>query len=219
MPTPDPPTFQEDPRAAAARTIKPGWAPVALTSWYPHKHKPQLNHLITEAQRRLPGLRCKNWTAPKLVEWLTANADDGTASYSRGDISSTPAHLDIPTGAGTPLVLAKSPLKPKAKRGAEFEASCIVADERAEAAAKRRKAEVDAESAKDELIDSKMAALEKVEAKLNATVDGSATLMDFYQQRKDGLEAELKLLLGPAPIAKSTREEASVNIDVSRAAI
>lgn len=193
-------------RVAAARTIKPGWVHIPLTEWKPTKSKPQLEHLMAEATRRLPTIKCKNWSSQKLVHWLSQNADDGTAvKYPR--VPSTKAAAEAGEaggGSGEPPPAAMpafvAPVTKKRVATMEVDEK-VVADEHAAAAAKRRKAECEAEAASDQLIESKLLALGKACEMLGgATADGGAGnegggMVELLKQRKATLEEEIKALL------------------------
>jgi hypothetical protein len=156
-----------DPRLLAARTIRPGWAAFPLKDWNPHKHKPQFAQLVAEAQRRLPGLKCKNWPVTKIVEWLAANDDDGTAvNFPRVSSDDASAHG---SAGGSKSVKRSSADAFGGHNGASSSSSASVdADERAEMAARRRRAELAAEAEKDQLVNAKMVSLEQAAEKLAA---------------------------------------------------
>lgn len=152
-----------DPRFLAAQTIRPGWAAVPLKDWNPHKHKPQFAQLVAEAQRRLPGLKCKNWPVTKIVDWLAANGDDGSAvNFPRVSSDDAAAHAAAGGGKGAKRSGAD------AFGGGYLGAAAGDADERLEMAARRRRAELAAEAEKDQLVNAKMLSLEQAAEKLAA---------------------------------------------------
>lgn len=155
-----------DPRLLAARTIRPGWAAFPLKDWNPHKHKPQFAQLVAEAQRRLPGLKCKNWPVTKIVEWLAANDDDGTAvNFPRVSSEDASSHG---SAGGSKSVKRSSADAFGHHNGSSSSSASVDADERAEMAARRRRAELAAEAEKDQLVNAKMVSLEQAAEKLAA---------------------------------------------------
>ena len=72
----------------------------------------------------------------------------------------------------------------------------------AESAAKRRKAELEAEGARDDLIDSKIAKLEHLAKLLPSETEIDPTLRAVLQQRKEALATEISSLIeGPGRMA------------------
>lgn len=72
---------REEQRRKAASSIRPGWAPLALSQWKPKKFKPKLEHLKAEAEARnkaVPNFR----TTQEYVSWLSLNGpdEDGTGA-------------------------------------------------------------------------------------------------------------------------------------------
>lgn len=83
---------REAQRAASAKSIRPGWAPQALSGWKPKCYKPELKHLIFEATARnkaVPNLRGKQ----EYVTWLSLNGpdegDEEGAGTAEGSVHST----------------------------------------------------------------------------------------------------------------------------------
>jgi hypothetical protein len=165
-----------DPRFLAAQTIRPGWAAVPLKDWNPHKHKPQFAQLVAEAQRRLPGLKCKNWPVTKIVDWLAANGDDGSAvNFPRVSSDDAAAHAAAAGGRG---------VKRSSGDALVGDPPSVDADERAEMAARRRRAELAAEAEKDQLVNAKMLSLEKAAEKLAACPAAADPSMHSLLQRR-----------------------------------
>jgi hypothetical protein len=61
-------------RVAAAASIRPGWMRQELKKWIPIVEKPHVHHLLAAAKERAAAsgfdLKCTQWSAEKLVEWL-----------------------------------------------------------------------------------------------------------------------------------------------------
>jgi hypothetical protein len=166
-----------DPRFLAAQTIRPGWAAVPLKDWNPHKHKPQFAQLVAEAQRRLPGLKCKNWPVTKIVDWLAANGDDGSAvNFPRVSSDDAAAHAAAAAGG--------KGVKRSSGDALVGDPPSVDADERAEMAARRRRAELAAEAEKDQLVNAKMLSLEKAAEKLAACPAAADPSMHSLLQRR-----------------------------------